>query len=487
MQLRCSYPGFLRPALRYFEAVAKQLVGLQITRGGPILTVQVENEYGYYGNDRAYLDALRCCLRQNGFDVPLTRCDCTSPAQLIPGAVDKDVLTVANFGSKAADNIASMVKLYPNQPRMCGEFWMGWFDIYGNPRNGADSEDGVKHEPEIRWMLENDVSFNLYMFHGGTSFGFNSGAICQEGRYDPFVTSYDYFAPLDEQGRPRPKFYRFRALLAQAMGHEPPRIPDIIPLVQVPRFTLQESAPLFGSHAALHEVVSPSPMEFFDQRHGAILYSTNLEGRAAGTADLRIKELHDFAWIYLNGKPMGTLDRHLGQSSLELTIPECGPARLDILVESMGRVNFGHGMADDRKGITRQVEFGWLHLSNWEVANFPLDDVELNGLNFEPTIDEGILPRFHRGFFDLSAPGDTHLDMRGWGKGYVWINRRLLGRYWSIGPQRTLYLPGVWLKKKENEVIVLDFFPAKGGRSLECIEQSILNEANATGEESGSI
>ena len=317
LQLRCSYPGYLKPALRYLEVMSAELTGLQITKGGPILMVQVENEYGVYGNDRDYLGTLHDHLQSNGFDVPFMRCDWATPTQMVPGAVDrKGVVTVANFGSKTPENIASLARMYPGQPKMCGEFWMGWFDWYGHPRNGADFEDGLQHEAELKWMLENGISFSLYMFHGGTNFGFHSGANCQNGRYDPYVTNYDFFAPLDEQGRPRSKFHRFRSLLAKATGRELPPLPDLIPLVPVPRFELTESAPFFGTHSAIHRELVPLPMEHFDQQYGAILYSTDLEGRAAGTSELRVKDVHDHAWIYLNGKLLGTLNRHLGETTL---------------------------------------------------------------------------------------------------------------------------------------------------------------------------
>ena len=484
IQLRCSYPGFLVPAQRYLREVARHLAPHQVTQGGNILMAQIENEYGVYGNDKDYMEALRATLRASGFDVPFFRCDWATPAQLVPGSADhcgEPVLTVANFGSKARDNIESLAKAYPDRPRMCGEYWMGWFDWYGHPRNGAESEDGEKNLEDIEWMLKEDVSFSLYMLHGGTNFGFSSGANNDGGkRYDPYVNSYDFFAPVDEQGRPRAKYFKFRERIGRRLGLALPAVPDPLPVIKVPRFELNESAPLVDHPARTQKSVAPRNMEFFDQFHGCIRYRTDLTGRAAGTAELRVKEVHDYALVYLNGKHLGTLNRHEHRNSLSLTIPEEGPAVLDIVVEAMGRVNFGPSMRDEIKGITNRVEYGWLTLFNWEVSNYPLDQAHLDLLQFKPGRVAAGQPGFYRGRFSLQQAGDTFLDLRGWGKGYVWVNGRLLGRYWSIGPQQTLFLPGAWLKAGDNTVTVLDLHNTGSAYSLEGIESSILEDLRLT-------
>jgi beta-galactosidase len=474
MQLRCSYPGFLKPAERYLKQVGKQLAKMQITRGGPILMVQVENEYGAFGNDKAYLRSLKQTLRDAGFDVPLMRCDWAWPGQLVPGDFDESVVTVANFGSKAERNITALRHAYPQTPKMCGEFWMGWFDWWGHPRNGKETADGETHLQELKWMLENQASFSLYMLHGGTNFGFSSGANNHD-RYDPYVTSYDYWAPLTENGVPREKYFKFRDLIAEKTGRALPEVPAAIPTVAIPRFTLAESAPLLGKLKPGHRRLAPEPMEQFDQGHGCILYRTDLAGRAAGEADLRIRDVHDYAWVYLNGSLVGTIDRHLKQDRVKLAVPTDGPAVLEILVEAMGRVNFGPTMTEERKGITRRVEHGFLTLFDWEIVNLPLDAAHLASLRFSKK-DTTRGPAFFRGSFDAPREGDTFLDLRGWGKGYVWVNGRLLGRYWSIGPQQTLYVPGAWLKRKKNQVVVLDLFNTTGQRSIEGLAEPVLEE-----------
>lgn len=477
MRLRCSYPGFLAPALRYLRAVGKQLARHQIDRGGPIILVQVENEYGVYGNDKAYLTSLRSALRKAGFTVPLVRCDWAAPDHMVPGEVAPDVATVANFGSKAEANIRALARMYPKIPRMCGEFWMGWFDWWGHPRNGRDAEDGAKHLPDLEWMLKNEVSFSLYMFHGGTTFSLNPGANHVNGRYDPYVNHYDYFAPLDQQGRPRPKFFAFRDLIARHTGRVPPPPPALIPSVAIPRFALKQQAPLVAGKAHGRRMVAPRPMEELGQSGGLVLYRTDLAGRTVGLADLRVLDVHDYAWVFLNGRLVGTLDRHLGQTTLPLDVPAEGPAVLEILVEAMGHVNFGPAMVDDRKGVTRRVEHGWITLFDWEVLQFPLDKARLGRLRFSSKPAPAGRPAFFRGHFIARKTADTHLDLRGWGKGHVWVNGRHLGRFWHVGPQQTLYLPGAWMKTGRNDVVVLELDPrANGPRTVAGLPESVLDE-----------
>ncbi|MDX2080284.1 MAG: beta-galactosidase [Terrimicrobiaceae bacterium] len=478
MQLRSSYPGFLTPAVRWLEEVGRELAALQITRGGNILLVQVENEYGAFGNDKTYLRTLKEAIRAAGFDVPLIRCDWANLAQIVPGEFDPEVAMVANFGSKARENISTVAKSYPTSPRMCGEFWMGWFDWFGHPRNGRTAEDGRMHLPDLQWMLENDVSFSLYMFHGGTKFGFTAGANGDGGRYDPYPTSYDFFAPLDEQGRPRPKFFLFRDAIARSTGETFPEPPPPIPVTKIPEFQPDSFAPFLPTGESGEKFLSPPTMEALGQSLGCLLYRTDLHGRAAGTAELRLVEVHDFAWVFVNGLLVGTMDRHRGIHSVELTIPAGGPANLEILVEAMGHMNFGAAMNDDRKGITRRVEFGHLTLFNWEIFRLPLDGAQLTGLRFSELPIPAGRPAFFRGQFRPEGPGDTWPDMGDWGKGYVWVNGRLLGRYWRIGPQQTLYLPGTWLRPDtDNDIVVLDFHNAFPERPrLRGLTEPVLDE-----------
>lgn len=471
IKVRCQDPRYLRALDRFVTRAAQELVPLQVTRGGPLLMVQVENEYGAYGNDHGYLRHLQSSLTNAGFDVPLFRCDWANPQQLLAGAVP-GVTTVANFGSNPGKNIETLKKCYPHSPPMSGEYWMGWFDRWGAPRNGRDRADGAAHVQDIQWMLEHQISFSMYMFHGGTNFGFNSGAN-DHGTYEPTVTSYDFWAPIDESGRPREKYFKLREIIARATGMTPrPVPPAVLPRIALPRFPLPQIASLIAGLRNGIRVPQPLPMEYFDQANGCILYRTDLAGRAVGEGELRVRDVHDNAWVFLNGQLLGAMDRRLKQDSIKITIPGRGKAVLDILVEGMGRVNFGPRLVD-RKGITDRVEFGRLTLMDWEVFPLPLDASHLRRLQWRAADLSG--PVFRRGVFTAPRRGDTFLDLRGWGKGYVWINGHNLGRYWHIGPQQTLFLPGAWLKKGPNTCIVLDL-ENRCARTLAGLDEPILDE-----------
>jgi beta-galactosidase len=410
----------------------------------------------------------------------LVRCDWTWPANIVPGQFDASVPMVANFGSDAEGNITRLREAFPEGPKVCGEFWTGWFDWFGAPRNGDSAEIRARQRADLEWMLRNDVSFSLYMFHGGTSFGFSAGANDREGGYRPYVTSYDYFAPVDEQGRTRPKYHEFRSLLAEHTSAPLPEPPEPIPVAPIAEFQLQEWAPMLRpGRTPDHSLVLPVPMEHLGLDQGCILYRTNLEGRAQGRHPLHILDLHDYARVFMNGVLVGTLDRRLNVQQMELEVPATGPAVLEILVEAMGRVNFGPAMADDLKGITRRVELGLLTLHGWEVELHPLSQAQLSELEFSSSPVPRGRPAFRRGGFELAAPADTHLDLSVWGKGHVWVNGRHLGRYWSVGPQQTLYLPAPWLRAGRNEVVLLELLNEHGAASLRGVVEPVLDACPA--------
>jgi beta-galactosidase len=465
--LRSSDPRFLGPALDWFGAVCRELAPLQVGRGGPIVLVQVENEYGAFGNDKAYLKSLVAALRTGGFDVPLVRCDWTHPPQMTAGAVggdlDGEVHMVANFGADAQGNINRLQNAFPEGPKMSGEFWTGWFDWFGHPHNGGDPVAQARQLVDLEWMLANDVSFSLYMLHGGTSFGFSAGGNARDGEFKPYVTSYDFNAPGTEQGRHGERYASLRELIQKyTPGRRLPAPPAPPPCLAIDRFELNECAPLFGSAAITIRTAGTRTMEQLGQAHGCLLYRTDLAGRQSGEDVLRIKDVHDYGIVFMNGRRVGTLDRRLNETELRLSVPESGPAVLEIFVEAMGHVNFGAELSDDRKGITRRVEHGWLTLSDWEIEQHPLDIAQIRRLDFGRERVASGQPAFYRGHYSVGEPADTHLDLRGWSKGHVWVNGRHLGRYWSIGPQQTLYLPAPWQVTGLNEVIVLDLLNEAG-------------------------
>lgn len=465
MKVRSADPRFLESAARYMKRVGKELAPLQITRGGPILMAQVENEYGSFGSDKTYLNAVRQMIRDAGFEIPLYTSDGPSEGMLAGGTLP-DVLSVINFGGGSpAGEFAELAKFRRNVPRMCGEYWIGWFDHWGEQHHTTGPEESAAG---VDWMLSQGISFNLYMFHGGTSFGFMNGAN-YGGAYEPDISSYDYDSPLDEAGRPTAKFTALRDAIQKHLPAETvlPELPQPLPLITIPRFDLTESASLFASLDRLSKPLRserPQTMEALGQSYGFLLYRKPLDQALQGT--LTVQDLHDYALVFNGDRRLGTLDRRHKQQTLEVALNAAAP--LDILVENMGRTNFGGHLVEDRKGITEKVTLGGEELSGWEIYPLPLTD--LSRLVYTPEPKQG--PAFYRGTFSVETRGDTFLDLRSWGKGFVWVNGHNLGRYWHIGPQQTLFLPSPWLKRGSNEIVVLDLEEG-GTRSIQGLQDPV--------------
>lgn len=447
MKVRTVDPRFLEAARKYMREVGRQLAPLQITRDGPIVMAQVENEYGEFGKDHVYMGAVEQMIRDAGFDVTLFTSN-GSPPDALAGGTLPDAISVINFGDTddPAREFANFAKTRQTVPRMVGEFWDGWFDHWGERHHTTPPERCAR---KLDWILSQGISANLYMVHGGTSFGFMSGANF-DFSYQPDISSYDYDSPLDEAGRPTAKFQALREVIRKHLpaGAEPPALPEPLPVIEIPPFQLSESASFEPLLRGPLRSERPQTMEAVGQSYGFILYRTKLEQPTEGR--LEITEVHDYALVLEGSKLLGVIDRRLKHAGLDVEL--AAGAALDILVENMGRTNYGPHMGDDRKGITERVTLAGKELIGWEIYRLPLTD--LSGLVFTP--DRKPVPAFHRGTFELEAVGDTFLDMRGWGKGCVWVNGHNLGRYWRIGPQQSLFLPGPWLKKGKNEVMVLD-------------------------------
>jgi beta-galactosidase len=446
--VRSRDPKFLEPAERWIHRLGQDLAPLQIGNGGPVLLVQVENEYGSFGDDHAYMQAIHKIFVDAGFTK--SQLYTADGAGEVPAGSLPDLPVGINFGGNDAGaaqaEFAKLKKLRPNGPFLNSEFWDGWFDHWGSKHGVTNA---TTEAANLDWMLRQGYSVSLYMFHGGTSFGWMNGANSDGDNYEPDVTSYDYNAPVDESGRPTAKYFTFRDTIAKATGAVPPPVPSVAPAVKVPGFALEQTASLWRVlPPPIHseQVVS---MEDLDQAYGYILYRKRLEGPVEG--DLVLEELHDYAQIFLDGKLAGTLDRRLAQNHLVLKVPPAG-ARLDILVENSGRINFSLALRKERKGITKQVTFGGKPLLGWDIYTFPMSD--LAGLPFTRGTCDG--PCFYRATFGVSAPADTFLDTSAFLKGAVFLNGQPLGRVWSIGPQKTLYVPGPLLRGGENEVIVFD-------------------------------
>lgn len=465
--LRSTDAQFMQPAEEYLKRLGQELVPLLATHGGPIIGVQVENEYGSFGKDTAYMQKVRDAIVAAGFgEVPLFTAD--GPGQLPFGTLT-DVPAAVNFGPGSAESaFATLAKFRPDGLRMNQEYWAGWFDQWGKPHHETNFE---REGRELDWMLSQGYSVNLYMFHGGTTFGFMNGANW-DGGYRPQTTSYDYDGALDESGVPSAKFAVFREAIAKhRAGEQFPALPAETPRIEIPEFGLNESSSLWSNIGAAVESPTPKPMESLGQSYGYILYRTTIRGPVKD--DLAMKELRDYAEIFVDSKLEGTLDRRLNQDHLTLDIPE-GTHLLGILVENSGRINFGSRLRDDRKGITQSVNLGGTELKGWEIYSLPMDNIA--SVRFMRGTQDG--PAFYRGSFELQQTGDTFLYMRNLGKGAVWVNGHNLGRFWNIGPQQTLYLPGAWLKAGRNEIIVFDFVAHSASPRISGLAHPILDQLN---------
>ncbi|HEY4414646.1 MAG TPA: beta-galactosidase [Verrucomicrobiae bacterium] len=467
LQVRSQDPRFLAAAGTYLKKLGEQLVPLQVTHGGPILMMQVENEYGSFGSDHVYMQKIMDLERAAGFDVPFFTAD--GGGSMMAGGHLPDALPGLNGGG---ENTMKEVSVYrPTGPWFVPEFYPGWLDHWGEP-HAKIGIGGLVEETE--WKISHNVSFCYYMIFGGTSFGFMNGAN-YGGHFQPQPTSYDYNSPMDEAGRPTPKYFALRGVLAKhiAPGETLPDVPASTPIIAITNIALTESASLFDNLGK--PIRSPKPLSFedLDQGYGYVLYRTHI-AEATTNALLQIKELRDYATVYLDGKRVAILDRRHQQDSVTLTnVSE--NATLDILVENGGRINYGRQLRDNRKGITESVSLGDQELTGWEMYKFPFDDnAVISAMDFRP-MSTMAAPAVHRGTFELAQLGDTFLDLRGWEKGIVIVNGHNLGRYWYIGPQQTLYCPGVWLKKGSNEIVVFEQL-SDGGTNISGLTTPVLDQ-----------
>ncbi|THA82992.1 beta-galactosidase family protein [Streptomyces sp. A0592] len=446
MRLRSRDPRFLAAVEDYFGRLLPPLHDRLATRGGPVLAVQVENEYGAYADDTAYMEHLAGALHRHGIDVPLFTCD--QPTDLERGALP-GVLATANFGSRSSEHLATLRTARPSGPLLCTEFWIGWFDRWGGNHVVRAPEQASQ---ELDELLATGASVNFYMFHGGTNFGFMNGAN-DKHTYRPTITSYDYDAPLDEAGDPTEKFAAFRKVIAKyaPVPSEPP--PPRAAKFSLEAVALTESIALLDTAPALGDAIvahRPLTMEELGQNYGFVLYEAELSD--AGPSLLEVEQVRDRAQVFLDGQPVGVLERESHEHALTFTTPRRG-AVLALLVENQGRVNYGQGI-HDRKGLLGHVLLNGSPLHGWTSRPIPLTAIE--DLPFGTGSGTPTGPAFHRGTFAVDRTADTFLHLDGWTKGSVWINGFALGRYWSRGPQRSLYVPGPVLRTGLNEVVVLE-------------------------------
>lgn len=453
IRLRTMDPTYIEKVDRYYDNLVPVFAPYLRSNGGNIIAVQIENEYGSYGNDSKYLAHLEEALRSRGVKEQLFTSD--GPTHwMLSGGTLPNVWKTINFGSRTEESFKMLENYQTNMPKMVMEFWIGWFDHWEHEHITRKADD---IREELIYMLENDISVNFYMFHGGTNFGFMNGANYHDEQRCT-VTSYDYDALLTEAGDLTEKYHLVKDILKKYehkikkhKNHKYFSVKESKKInygeVEFTEYgTFKENLDLISKH-----YTSPYPltMEEVDQDYGFILYKTTIKGKLEALK-LNLQEVRDRALIYLNGEYQGVIDRNNKQ---EILLSADGPeSTLEILVENMARINYGP-LLKDPKGITEGVRIGNQFLFNWDIYTIPLKDIENikygNGNREE-------YPTFYRGSFEVKEVGDTYLDFEGWEKGVVFINGFNLGRYWKAGPQKRLYLPAPLLKEGTNEIVVFE-------------------------------
>jgi beta-galactosidase len=467
LKVRSTEAQYLEEYRKYINQVGKQLAKFQVNHGGNILMVQVENEYGSYGADKNYLDINRKMFIDAGFDGLLYTCD---PEHDLAKGYLPGLLPAVN-GIDKPEQVKKIISDNHNGkgPFFIAEWYPAWFDWWGTQHHTVPAE---KYTPALDGVLAAGVSINMYMFHGGTTRGFMNGANFNDTHpYEPQISSYDYDAPLDEAGNATYKFMEFRKVIQKYLpaGQTLPVVPPAKPAISINNISFTNSVSIFNTLPAAVTSIKPLSFEALSQAYGFVLYRTTLTNAASGI--LKIEALRDYAIVFINGKRVGVLDRRLYQDSMQLDLPK-GKVTLDIVVENMGRVNFGPYLLKNNKGITEKVLLGNAELTNWKMYSLPFDKVVFPLHAAKPLENQ---PVIKKGTFHLSGIGDTYLDMSNWGKGVVWVNGHNLGRYWNIGPQQSVYIPVEWLKNGNNQIMILELLKPEQN-TLSSSDHPILNK-----------
>jgi beta-galactosidase len=476
--IRTNNKPFLDSCNVYISKLIEQVKDLQITKGGPVIMIQAENEFGSYvaqrkdipmAEHKKYSYAIREQLINAGVEVPLFTSD---GSWLFDGGTIEGAMPTAN-GEDDIDNLKKVVNQYHGNkgPYMVAEFYPGWLDHWAEAFEKVSTETIVT---QMKKYLDNNVSFNFYMVHGGTNFGFTSGANYDKNHdIQPDITSYDYDAPISEAGWATPKYMAIREELKKYVSYSVPEIPEAYPVIAITSIKLLKAVDIVALKEKIKPVISDKPLTFEDlnQGQGYVLYSKKFPKPISGK--LEIKGLRDFATVYVNGEKVGELNRYFNNYSVDVDIPL--NATLEILVENMGRINYGSEIIHNLKGIISPVVINGNEITgNWLMYKFPLDEKpEIKSYSNKNIKGR---PAFYSGSFKLDKTGDTFLDMRKWGKGIVFINGHNLGRYWNVGPQQTLFIPGVWLNKGKNEIVIFEQLNDIIQSEVSCIPTPILDE-----------
>ena len=468
MEIRRDNEQFLKHTKLYIERLFKEVGHLQCTNGGPIIMVQCENEFGSYVSQRkdipleehrAYNAKIKQQLADAGFNVPLFTSD---GSWLFEGGSTPGALPTAN-GENNIENLKKVVNEYHDGkgPYMVAEFYPGWLSHWAEPFPQISASRIAKQTEEY---IKNNVSFNFYMVHGGTNFAFTAGANYDKRRdIQPDLTSYDYDAPISEAGWVTAKYDSIRNVMKKYVKNIPDA-PAAIPVIEIPSIKLDKVADVLGYTSRIKPISNEEPLTFeqMNQGYGYVLYSRHFNQPISGT--LAIPGLRDYAVIYIDGEKVGELNRNTQTYEMEIEVPF--NATLQILVENMGRINYGSEIVHNTKGIISPITIAEQPISgNWEMYQLPMSEVpDFTKLGNNNVFKNGSsqanrlkdCPVLYEGTFTLDETGDTFIDMEAWGKGIIFINGHNIGRYWKVGPQQTLYIPGVWLKKGENKIVIFE-------------------------------
>jgi beta-galactosidase GanA len=454
IKLRSLDPRYMAAAERYMGKLAEIIKPFLITKGGPILMLQIENEYGSYSNDKNYLLKLKEIWASLGIDIPTFTGDGPSTKMLEAGTLPGSAVGLDSGSSQQDFDLAA--KINPGVPVFSSETYPGWLTHWGEKWAKPDTSELLK---EVKFLMDNKKSFNFYVIHGGTNFEYTAGANSGGKGYEPDITSYDYDAPINEQGQPTSKYMSLRKLISSYLpkGKTLPPIPDSVPAIVITPMSMQPFSSVWDNLPQPVSSVQPKTFEAYGQYHGFILYKTELTGNKSGK--LIVTDIHDYATVFLNGNYIGKLDRREGINSIDIPSSNEEVPVLEILVEAMGHINFGKNIID-RKGITDSVTLSGTKLVNWQAYNLPMDkkyiwDLRSSGKSLKKP---GV---FFKGNFVLSRGegnlfSDTYIDVSNYTKGIVWVNGHNLGRYWNIGPQKRLFCPSPWLREGMNEIMIFD-------------------------------
>ena len=488
MEVRRDNEVFLAYTKAYINRLYEEVGDLQCTKGGPIIMIQCENEFGSYVSQRkdipleehrAYNAKIKQQLADAGFDVPLFTSD---GSWLFEGGCTGGALPTAN-GESNVENLKKVVNQYHEGkgPYMVAEFYPGWLSHWAEPFPQVNAS-GIARQTET--YLQNDVSFNFYMVHGGTNFGFTSGANYDKKRdIQPDMTSYDYDAPISEAGWVTPKYDSIRTVIKKYVKYDVPEPPTPIAVIEIPSIKLDKVANVLDYAESLVPVTNDVPMTFeqLNQGYGYVLYARHFTQPISGM--LEIPGLRDYAVVYVDGEKVGVLNRNTQTYSMGIDVPF--NATLQILVENMGRINYGSQIVENTKGIVSPVIIAGQEITGgWNMYSLPMNRMP-DSKQFEKNMQVNSdvqnakmkdLPVIYEGSFTLNETGDTFVDMETWGKGIVFVNGKNLGRYWNVGPQQTLYLPGVWLKKGENRIVVFEQLNENPQKELKTVKLPVLNK-----------